>query len=127
MGIGLGWARRSHQGEGKGGCWGRGCGPRCSSYRVWVAQAACLDFPPAEMAGRSALLQVRGEGVIGKYPILEPGKPEFVYCSCTHQPGTRGAMEGEFQFVPGTIERPEGPPFDVACPTFRLDIPEYIF
>lgn len=33
--------------------------------------------------------QVRGEGVIGKYPLLEPDGPEFVYQSCTFQVGGR--------------------------------------
>ncbi|EFJ45155.1 hypothetical protein VOLCADRAFT_94568 [Volvox carteri f. nagariensis] len=70
---------------------------------------------------------VDGEGVIGLFPVLEPGKPEFVYCSCTNQSTTHGSMEGRFQFVPGTIERPEGATFDVICPAFRLDVPEYIF
>ncbi|GLI60758.1 hypothetical protein VaNZ11_002988 [Volvox africanus] len=70
---------------------------------------------------------VEGEGVIGLFPILEPDRPEFVYCSCTRQTPTRGSMEGRFQFIPGTMERPEGTPFDVICPTFRLDVPDYIF
>ncbi|GIL50652.1 hypothetical protein Vafri_6782 [Volvox africanus] len=70
---------------------------------------------------------VQGEGVVGLFPILEPDRPEFVYCSCTRQTPTRGSMEGRFLFIPGSVERPEGPPFDVICPTFRLDVPDYIF
>lgn len=38
-----------------------------------------------------------GEGVIGQYPILEPGGKEFVYQSCTHQTGVSSSMEGEFK------------------------------
>ncbi|GLC42449.1 hypothetical protein PLESTF_000813600 [Pleodorina starrii] len=91
---------------------------RCQlTHRHWVIR---------DEQGR-VLDTVHGEGVIGMYPILEPGQPEFVYCSCTHQVATRGSMEGEFEFVGGTIERPEGGSFAVACPTFRLDMPDYIF
>ncbi|KXZ46223.1 hypothetical protein GPECTOR_46g292 [Gonium pectorale] len=71
--------------------------------------------------------QVRGDGVIGMYPILEPGRDEFVYCSCTHQVATRGSMEGEFRFVEGTSDRPTGPVFDVVCPPFQLDVPSYVY
>ncbi|KAG2484729.1 hypothetical protein HYH03_016476 [Edaphochlamys debaryana] len=71
--------------------------------------------------------EVRGDGVIGLYPLLEEGGAEFAYCSCTHQASSRGSMEGEFRFVEGSIERQAGPPFDVACANFRLDLPPYVF
>jgi hypothetical protein len=29
--------------------------------------------------------QVNGPGVIGLYPLLQRGEPDFAYCSCTHQ------------------------------------------
>lgn len=41
-----------------------------------------------------------GDGVIGKFPILTPGGPEFVYQSCTTVPeahGERGFMDGSFR------------------------------
>ncbi|GFR44770.1 hypothetical protein Agub_g6101 [Astrephomene gubernaculifera] len=95
--------------------------------------------------------EVHGEGVIGKYPVLEPGAgagaaaEEFTYCSCTHQGATRGSMEGSFDFMEGSAPGGDAAPaiaaalvsgnpvpagvrtFNVACPTFRLDVPEYIF
>mmetsp|Transcript_9201 Transcript_9201/g.16161 ORF Transcript_9201/g.16161 Transcript_9201/m.16161 type:complete len:564 (-) Transcript_9201:1093-2784(-) len=71
--------------------------------------------------------EVRGEGVVGKYPVLVPGGPEFVYQSCTHQAGPSGAMEGDFKFVEGTIAHREGPEWDVRCPLFQLQIPSYIY
>lgn len=86
-----------------------------------VCHPACLPVAV------SFAWQVEGEGVIGLYPILEPGGPEFVYCSCTQQKAVRGSMCGSFKFVPGSMDRPEGPPFDVVCPAFRLDLPEYAF
>lgn len=36
-------------------------------------------------------------------------------------------MGGEFSFVPGSLEVPAGPDFDVSCPTFRMDMPPVIF
>ncbi|PNH06710.1 F-box protein [Tetrabaena socialis] len=70
---------------------------------------------------------VRGDGVIGKYPVLQAGGPEFSYCSCTHQAAARGSMEGEFRFVEGTMERPAGGAFEAACPRFSLEVPPYIY
>eukprot|EP00967_Tisochrysis_lutea_P109811 scaffold171179_cov14-Tisochrysis_lutea.AAC.1 len=38
--------------------------------------------------------EVQGDGVIGKFPILTPGGPEFIYQSCTHlENGDRGFMD----------------------------------
>jgi len=72
--------------------------------------------------------QVAGEGVVGRYPLLRPGAPEFVYQSCTHAPALAGgAMAGAFAFVPGSLEGPQGPEFDVACPRFALELPPYVF
>lgn len=76
--------------------------------------------------------EVRGEAVIGEYPLLvaarneDESPPPFVYQSCTacHVPGT---MEGGFTFVEGSIARPTGPEFFVCCPLFRLERPEYVF
>ena len=71
--------------------------------------------------------EVRGEGVIGFYPHLLPGQPEFVYQSCTHQHGLYGSMEGSFAFVPGTLESPTGDEFAAQCGRFPLDVPSFIY
>ncbi|KAG2435460.1 hypothetical protein HYH02_011960 [Chlamydomonas schloesseri] len=71
--------------------------------------------------------EVRGEGVIGKHPLLEAGGAEFAYCSCTHQAAPQGSMEGEFRFVEGSLERQLGAGFDVVCPRFDLQVPPFIF
>ncbi len=72
--------------------------------------------------------EVSGEAVVGQYPLLRPGDPEFVYQSCTQVPeGERGSMKGRFRFVEGSIARPTGGEFDVVCPEFRLEEPQYIF
>lgn len=70
--------------------------------------------------------EFQGEAVIGKHPILRPGK-EFVYSSCTQQRGRFGTMSGEFRFVEGTMDSPQGQDFNVQCPTFTLQVPDYIF
>jgi uncharacterized protein affecting Mg2+/Co2+ transport len=70
---------------------------------------------------------VAGEGVVGQYPQLEAGGPEYVYQSCTHQAEQSGFMEGGFVFVEGTLARPEGSSFTAVCPRFELRVPEYIF
>mmetsp|Transcript_7207 Transcript_7207/g.15734 ORF Transcript_7207/g.15734 Transcript_7207/m.15734 type:complete len:446 (+) Transcript_7207:122-1459(+) len=71
--------------------------------------------------------EVRGEAVVGKFPLLRPGEPEFVYQSCTNQQAARGYMEGDFTFVEGNIAKPTGPEWDVVCPRFVLEVPNFIF
>jgi F-box protein 3 len=71
--------------------------------------------------------EVHGEGVIGEYPVLSPGKDEFVYESCTPLPKGPGFLDGSLTFVPGRLSRPEGKPFEVSVPPIPLDMPEYIF
>ncbi|KAJ1275595.1 hypothetical protein BS78_05G146900 [Paspalum vaginatum] len=71
--------------------------------------------------------EANGEGVIGKYPVLLPGKDEFVYESCTPMPEGPGSVEGSFSFVPGKLSRPEGKLFEVIVAPFPLEVPEYIF
>jgi len=72
--------------------------------------------------------EVQGDGVIGKFPILTPGGPEFIYQSCTHlENGDRGFMDGYFRFVEGTNRNPTGPIFDVICPRFRLEVPPFLY
>nr|CAD1819930.1 unnamed protein product [Ananas comosus var. bracteatus] len=70
---------------------------------------------------------VQGEGVIGKYPLLQPNGEEFVYESCTPLPEAPGSVEGSFTFVPGRLSKPEGSFFDVKVAPFVLEKPEYIF
>eukprot|EP00747_Dinoflagellata_sp_TGD_P186141 gnl/TRDRNA2_/TRDRNA2_43032_c0_seq1.p1 gnl/TRDRNA2_/TRDRNA2_43032_c0~~gnl/TRDRNA2_/TRDRNA2_43032_c0_seq1.p1 ORF type:complete len:504 (+),score=68.14 gnl/TRDRNA2_/TRDRNA2_43032_c0_seq1:46-1512(+) len=92
---------------------------------------------------------VRGEGVIGLFPILEEGgwrcnresdprrqynrEPGFVsepfcYQSCTGRTGSmRGSFGGELLFVPGTLHKPTGEPFWARLETFRLVIPDYVY
>ncbi|KAL7145501.1 hypothetical protein ABFS83_07G088800 [Erythranthe nasuta] len=70
---------------------------------------------------------VNGEAVIGKFPLLRPGKEEFVYESCTSLMASRGSIEGSFTFVPGRLADPKGEPFAVEVSRFPLQLPDYIF
>lgn len=67
--------------------------------------------------GRGGLVEVRGDGVVGEQPRLEPGT-SFTYTSGTPLPTPTGIMVGTYQMVDET-----GRSFDVAIPAFSLDAP----
>ncbi|KAJ9529350.1 hypothetical protein QJQ45_013765, partial [Haematococcus lacustris] len=76
--------------------------------------------------------EVRGEAVVGKYPLLQAGGNEVVYQSCTQQTTPTGSMEGDFRFVAGSIQRPlplvDGQcEWDCVCPRFLLAAPPFIY
>ncbi|KAI7757806.1 hypothetical protein M8C21_029182 [Ambrosia artemisiifolia] len=70
---------------------------------------------------------VNGEAVIGQFPLLRPGKKEFVYQSCATLPASPGSIEGSFTFIPGRLADPKGSPFEVEVASFPLVLPDYIF
>jgi len=72
------------------------------------------------------LTEVRGEAVIGLYPLVKRGQPPFEYQSGTPMKSMPGKMKGDFRFVPGSIESPTGDEFDVLCATFDLAMPEFV-
>lgn len=61
--------------------------------------------------------EVRGEGVVGKQPVLAPGE-SFEYASGAPLTTPSGIMVGTYQMVSESGER-----FDVAIPAFSLDSP----
>ncbi len=61
--------------------------------------------------------EVRGEGVVGEQPQLEPGQG-FRYSSGAVLETPVGTMEGSYQMVDA-----EGQRFDAPIPPFRLAIP----
>ncbi len=67
--------------------------------------------------GRGHMQEVRGPGVVGEQPVLEPGE-SFEYTSGTPLPTPSGIMVGSYQMENETGER-----FDVAVPPFSLDSP----
>lgn len=59
--------------------------------------------------------EVRGAGVVGKQPVLEPGE-SFEYTSGVPLPTPSGFMTGSYGMVTGEGER-----FDIDIPAFSLD------
>jgi ApaG protein len=60
---------------------------------------------------------VRGVGVVGEQPVIEPGA-SFTYTSGCPLPTPSGTMVGSYQAIDGAGEL-----FTVAIPAFSLDIP----
>ena len=67
--------------------------------------------------GRGDIQEVRGLGVVGKQPRLEPGEA-FEYTSFCPLTTSIGSMEGTFQMVDD-----EGTEFDARIETFTLAAP----
>jgi ApaG protein len=63
------------------------------------------------------LQEVRGEGVVGKQPVLRPGEV-FEYASGTPLPTPSGIMVGTYH-----MWSEKGGDFDVDIPAFSLDSP----
>lgn len=61
--------------------------------------------------------EVRGEGVVGKQPVLHPGEV-FEYASGTPLSTPSGIMVGSYQMFTAS-----GEAIDVAIPAFSLDCP----
>jgi ApaG protein len=61
--------------------------------------------------------EVRGEGVVGEQPILNPGE-KFEYTSGTPLSTPSGFMEGHYE-----METIKGNRFEAAIPQFSLDSP----
>ena len=61
------------------------------------------------------LQEVRGAGVVGETPVLEPGK-SFEYTSGVPLPTPSGFMVGTYGMVTATGER-----FEIEIPAFSLD------
>lgn len=61
--------------------------------------------------------EVRGEGVVGEQPVLEPGD-SYTYTSGCPLSTPSGIMAGRY-----TMRGPRGAYFEVDVPTFSLDLP----
>ena len=67
--------------------------------------------------GFGRIQEVKGAGVVGEQPVLEPGG-SFEYTSGTPLPTPSGFMVGTYQ-----METRSGERFDVQIPAFSLDSP----
>lgn len=61
--------------------------------------------------------EVRGAGVVGEQPVIQPGKT-FRYTSMCPLAAPSGVMLGAYSMV-----RADGETFDIAVPAFALDSP----
>jgi len=66
---------------------------------------------------RGELTEVKGPGVVGEQPVLNPGE-SFQYTSGAPLNTTSGPMGGDYQ-----MESESGERFDIEIPTFSLDCP----
>jgi ApaG protein len=64
-----------------------------------------------------ATQEVRGEGVIGQQPVIEPGQ-SFRYSSAAPLSAPSGVMMGAY-----SMQRDNGEAFDINVPLFALDSP----
>jgi len=67
--------------------------------------------------GHGSKQEVKGEGVIGEQPFLEPGE-SFEYTSGTVMESPVGSMHGSYQMISDDDEK-----FDAIIPAFTLNIP----
>lgn len=65
---------------------------------------------------RGRVDQVKGDGVVGEQPVIEPGR-SFDYVSGCPLPTASGTMRGTYAMRSG------GERFDIAIPPFSLDSP----
>ena len=61
--------------------------------------------------------EVKGEGVVGEQPVLDPGE-EFEYTSGSHLKTEMGTMHGSYQMVNN-----QGESLEVEIPCFTLSVP----
>ena len=67
--------------------------------------------------GMGRVQEVRGAGVVGEQPVLNPGE-SYEYTSGTPLPTPSGIMKGSYQ-----MRTPSGEKFDIEVPAFSLDCP----
>ena len=67
--------------------------------------------------GDGLVQEVKGDGVIGEQPYLQPGE-DFQYTSGTFMSTPFGTMHGSYQMISDSGEK-----FDAEIPTFQLTVP----
>lgn len=94
-------------------------------FFVYTVRITNLGDHPARLRSRHWIIQdaegrtehVRGPGVVGKEPRLEPGQA-FEYTSFCPLPSPTGSMQGTYQ-----MERDDGTRFDAEVARFELSEP----
>lgn len=95
------------------------------SYEVTIANRGALAVRLVSRYWRirdayGRIEEVRGPGVVGKQPRLEPGE-SFQYTSFCPLPTEFGTMEGSYQMV-----LDDGTEFDATIPVFQLISPQAV-
>ncbi|WP_163270385.1 Co2+/Mg2+ efflux protein ApaG [Chelativorans alearense] len=100
--------------------------PEESRY-VWAYQITIANFSRETVKlmsrywqitdGLGRMQEVRGEGVVGDQPELEPGD-SYQYTSGCPLTTSSGIMAGRY-----TMRNPHGATFEVEIPAFSLDLP----
>ena len=67
--------------------------------------------------GNGKVINVKGEGVVGEFPIIEPGE-SFEYTSGTPLKTNNGIMQGFY-----LVSQEDGQKLKIDIPTFSLDSP----
>ena len=94
------------------------------SYHVWIhnegnSRVQLINRYWNITDSNGQVREVKGEGVIGLQPILEPGE-DFEYTSFVPLLTPSGIMSGTYQML-----RIDGTFFDAIIPTFSLDSPDF--
>ena len=88
---------------------------RIENQSVETVQLLTRHWVITDSVGRAQ--EVKGPGVVGEQPVLEPGEM-FEYTSGAPLPTPSGIMQGSYQMALNTGEL-----FDVKIPAFSLDSP----
>ncbi|KAJ1748310.1 hypothetical protein LPJ79_004628 [Coemansia sp. RSA 1821] len=112
--------------------------PRFRVYRYQVTFELIdpdqLESSSVQLASRNWLIyytnqeyiHASGPGVVGEFPILSADRPFYRYCSRIED-SPEGmevvGFEGQFTFVPGSLDRPAGPNITLRVPFIELPIP----
>lgn len=86
-----------------------------SNHSQKVVQLLYRYWKVIDSAG--AVKEVRGAGVVGQHPIINPGE-SFTYSSFTQIPTPTGSMEGKYEML-----SVDGGRFEVEIPRFVLAPP----
>ena len=70
--------------------------------------------------GNGAVQEVKGDGVVGEQPHLNPGEG-FEYTSGTFMKTPVGTMHGTYQMITD-----DGVKFDATIPSFTLSVPNFL-
>ncbi|MDX1251308.1 MAG: Co2+/Mg2+ efflux protein ApaG [Gammaproteobacteria bacterium] len=95
------------------------------AYRITIRNAGAV---PAKLLTRHWIItdangkiqEVRGEGVVGEQPHLQPGE-SFQYTSGAVIETPVGTMQGSYQMIAD-----DGARFDAEIPTFTLAVPRIL-